>query len=218
VDPPSGLVFKGGTALRLFYYESFRYSADLDFSLVDVGKPDAVDALRQALDRATNDIEFPELALSDDSDTIRYLGPLGRAREIKLDLPDDELVLETTNRNLVDRYPDQEGDLPTVSLYTLEEIAAEKKRCVIQRLVCRDLSDLHRLIVREGIDVETTWPMFEEKARAKNIDPNVFSDRFQARLAQYRRRWENELSDFEPNVLPFEQVERQLRRTLRDYL
>jgi predicted nucleotidyltransferase component of viral defense system len=28
-----GLVFKGGTALRLCYFEDYRYSADLDFSL-----------------------------------------------------------------------------------------------------------------------------------------------------------------------------------------
>ena len=28
-----GMIFKGGTALRLCYVEEFRYSADLDFSL-----------------------------------------------------------------------------------------------------------------------------------------------------------------------------------------
>ena len=30
-----GLVFKGGTALRMCYFEDYRYSADLDFSVVD---------------------------------------------------------------------------------------------------------------------------------------------------------------------------------------
>lgn len=30
-----GLVFKGGTALRLCYFEDYRYSADLDFSVVE---------------------------------------------------------------------------------------------------------------------------------------------------------------------------------------
>jgi predicted nucleotidyltransferase component of viral defense system len=28
-----GLVFKGGTALRLCYFQDYRYSADVDFSL-----------------------------------------------------------------------------------------------------------------------------------------------------------------------------------------
>lgn len=33
LQPPSGLVFKGGTALRLCFYEDYRYSADLPGAL-----------------------------------------------------------------------------------------------------------------------------------------------------------------------------------------
>ena len=32
IDASYGLVFKGGTALRLCYFADYRYSADLDFS------------------------------------------------------------------------------------------------------------------------------------------------------------------------------------------
>ena len=35
VGDKHGLVFKGGTALRLCYFEDYRYSADLDFSVVE---------------------------------------------------------------------------------------------------------------------------------------------------------------------------------------
>lgn len=34
LDIDHGLVFKGGTALRLCYFDDYRYSADLDFSLI----------------------------------------------------------------------------------------------------------------------------------------------------------------------------------------
>jgi hypothetical protein len=34
LDDDTGLVFKGGTALRLCHINDYRYSADLDFSLV----------------------------------------------------------------------------------------------------------------------------------------------------------------------------------------
>jgi predicted nucleotidyltransferase component of viral defense system len=34
-DREDRLVFKGGTALRLCHFEDYRYSADLDFSLID---------------------------------------------------------------------------------------------------------------------------------------------------------------------------------------
>lgn len=35
IQEESGLIFKGGTALRLCYFEDYRYSADLDFSMLD---------------------------------------------------------------------------------------------------------------------------------------------------------------------------------------
>ncbi len=219
LEAPVGLVFKGGTALRLCFYEDYRYSADLDFSLVGLSIPDAVALLRRALEHCAEAIGFPQLALPDgDPLLIRYVGPLGGEREIKLDLAEDELVLETTDGALIRRYSDQVAERSTVPTYALEEVAAEKLRCVIQRLVCRDISDLHRLVVREGVSVEAAWPIFEQKARAKNLDPGRFTESLAAREPRYRRRWEQELSDLEPDVPPFEQVIRQLRRQLRDYL
>ena len=35
LDDQHGLVFKGGTALRLCYFKDYRYSADLDFSVIE---------------------------------------------------------------------------------------------------------------------------------------------------------------------------------------
>jgi predicted nucleotidyltransferase component of viral defense system len=34
-DRAGQMVFKGGTALRLCHFEAYRYSADLDFTLID---------------------------------------------------------------------------------------------------------------------------------------------------------------------------------------
>ena len=219
LEPSAGLVFKGGTALRLCFYEDYRYSADLDFSLVGLNASEAVAPLRRALERCAEAISLPQLALPDaDPLLIHFVGPLGGEREIKLDLADDELVLETTDSALIQRYPDQPQERSALRTYTLGEIAAEKLRCVIQRLLCRDISDLHRLFVREDVDVEVVWPMFEQKARAKNLDPARFSERLSAREPQYRRRWEQELSDLEPDAPPFEEVIRELRRDLRDFL
>jgi uncharacterized protein len=219
LEPSPGLVFKGGTALRLCFYKEYRYSADLDFSLVGLTAAEGVALLRRALERCVGAIGLPRLSLPEPEPLlIEYVGPLGRERTIKLDLADDELVLDTTHGALISRYSDQPGDGSTVTTYTLEEIAAEKLRCVIQRLVCRDISDLHRLFVREGVKVERVWPLFEVKTRAKNLDPRKFSERLSAREPRYKRRWEQELSDLEPAVAPFEEVIRQLRRELREHL
>ncbi len=91
-------------------------------------------------------------------------------------------------------------------------------RCVIQRQLCRDVSDLHRLFVRERVDVEDAWAIFEQKARFKNRDSVEFAERLASREPQYRQRWQEELSDLEPNAPPFDEVIRQLRRGLRDHL
>jgi uncharacterized protein len=219
LEPPPGLVFKGGTALRLCFYEDYRYSADLDFSLVELTVSEGLAVLRRAFEGSVEAIGLPHLSLPEAEPLlIDYVGPLGRERTIKLDVADDELVLDTTHRALISRYSDQSQDRSTLPTYTLEEIAAEKLRCVIQRLLCRDISDLHRLFVREDIEVETVWPMFEEKTRAKNLDPARFSERLSAREPHYKQRWDQELSDLEPDLAPFDEVIRQLRRELRDHL
>jgi uncharacterized protein len=128
-----GLVFKGGTALRLCYFEDYRYSADLDFSLRYGHNLDAtLGCIQTALAGVVSDIGLPYLAIADDGKRIEYEGPLGRRRDLKLDIATDELVEDTTERALLSRYPDQ-ADART-SVYTLREVGAEKLRCVIQRL------------------------------------------------------------------------------------
>jgi predicted nucleotidyltransferase component of viral defense system len=128
-----GLVFKGGTALRLCYFEDYRYSADLDFSLRNGNDLDAaLGCIQTALADVGSDIGFPYLAVADDGMRIEYEGPLRRRRDLKLDIATDELVEETIERALLSRYPDQTD--ASASVYTLGEIGAEKLRCVIQRL------------------------------------------------------------------------------------
>jgi predicted nucleotidyltransferase component of viral defense system len=156
------IVFKGGTALRLCYFEDYRYSADLDFSLIDgFDRPGALEAIRRYSDQA-------------ESDCLAY---------------------------------------------TLEETAAEKLRCVIQRLQCRDLYDIHELLVVRDIDPSFVWPLFERKARHRRLDPGLFPARFEERLPQYEARWTDELSVHVPDEPPqFEKLLRAVRRVLRDAL
>jgi predicted nucleotidyltransferase component of viral defense system len=213
-----GLVFKGGTALRLCYFEDYRYSADLDFSLREGGDLDAaLRCIQTALDGVANEIGFPHLAVADDRKRIEYEGPLGRLRDLKLDVATDELVEDTTIQPLLPRYPDQPE--ANVSVYTLGEIAAEKLRCVIQRVQARDLFDLNELFVVNRLKLQETWPAFERKARHKQIDPAQFSERFETRVPQWRSRWDSEMHEHlggEPDQ--FDAVERAVRRALRPML
>lgn len=132
-DTEGQIAFKGGTALRLCHFDSYRYSADLDFSLLDDMDLDrARPLIAAALDDCRETLGLPALRLTDATPPrIEYVGPLAsKPRTLKLDLADDELVESTARLAIISRYPDQEprGCL----VYTLEEVAAEKLRCVIQ--------------------------------------------------------------------------------------
>jgi predicted nucleotidyltransferase component of viral defense system len=213
-----GLVFKGGTALRLCYFADYRYSADLDFSLLPgVGRERALRSVARALASVTDQIELPYLALANEGKAIEYEGPLGKRRELKLDIATDELVEETTSRTLLPRYHDQIE--AQITVYSLEEIAAEKLRCVIQRLQARDLFDLNELFVVNEIRPEEVWLTFERKARHKGIDPAQFGERFDKRIPDWRTRWDSEMAEHlagDPDR--FETVERAVRRALRSQL
>ena len=85
-----------------------------------------------------------------------------------------------------------------------------------QRLQCRDLFDLWLLFEEAGVDPRDTIEIFHLKAEHRNLDPTRFAVAYRDRLAQYRRRWANELEIHVPGLAPhFEQVERTVSRRLR---
>lgn len=133
---------------------------------------------------------------------------------LKLDLADDEIVIETEHCSLVPRWPDLPADR-AVRVYTLLEIAGEKLRCVLQRLQCRDLFDLH-LLFESNVDPAEAAQVFEAKARHRGLDPATFALRYRDCAIQYQQRWEAELSQHVPGSVPhFNRVERQVARHLR---
>jgi predicted nucleotidyltransferase component of viral defense system len=209
-DAEKRLIFKGGTSLRLLHVEDYRYSADLDYSVIKGTEADGRELIRAALDRPRPDT-IKSLSLDGTSDRIAYVGPLGAARTIKLDLADDELVVNTAERALLKRWT----DLPEVPVaaYTTLEITAEKLRCVLQRLQCRDFLDLDLLLGDE--DLTDAVELFRRKANHKGLDPDGFADKFEKRVKEYEKRWEQELAEYLGEVPHFDEVERNVRRALR---
>jgi predicted nucleotidyltransferase component of viral defense system len=212
-DPRGTMVFKGGTSLRLLHFERYRYSADLDFSVLGASKAQALGLIRAAFKARAG--QLPRLALTDgDPPRVSYRGPLGRERDIKLDLALDEKVVHTERKPLNSGWT----NVPSVSVltYTTLEIAAEKLRCVLQRLQCRDLFDIDFLFENAELDDQALVELFQLKARHRKFDPADFSDRYVARLVDYEKRWDKELSEHVRDAVPsFEALERRLSRRLR---
>jgi predicted nucleotidyltransferase component of viral defense system len=219
------LVFKGGSLLRLCYFDPYRYSADLDFSAIDgLSSAEATGIVVAAIMACRERLELPTLEVSaeaGDTAWVTYVGPLeSRPRNLKLDISDTELVETHARIAVQSRWPDlPEGT--AIEGYTLDEVGAEKLRCIAERLQCRDLYDLHELLDRAHIHALEAWELYLRKSAndvargRRRTAPPDWAAALDRRLDAYRSRWDQELGDYLAVDIPvFGDVERRSRRHL----
>ncbi len=221
-------IFKGGTCLKKCYFETYRFSEDLDFTLTNSDHLNEEFLLATFADIARwiydqSGIEIP-------ADTIRfeiyenprgnissqgrvgYRGPMQRRGDvprIKLDLTDDEiLVLEPVMREVHHPYTDlPEGGINVLS-YGFEEVFAEKIRALAERERPRDLYDVVHLYRREGINPDRALILntLSEKCRFKGIDvPTLEILTNQPEREDLEADWEHMLAHQLPVLPPFQQ-------------
>jgi len=189
--PLSGsFCLKGGTALRLGYFENWRHSVDLDFTLLpDVSRQN----LRSELSGWFEQVEAihgVQMTLRDYHAAngairmrARFIGPLRHPNRLLFDLTLDEPVLLTPERRpvVIDLFP---ALRPRVLMYRLEEIFAEKLRSILQRGKARDYYDVWRLLRQqdETLDLLVSRRLLDQKCRHKGIKTPASSDFFQPTL------------------------------------
>ncbi len=158
-------VFKGGTCLKKCYFETYRFSEDLDFTITDKALLERDFLIAQFRQIAAwlydkTGIEIPADRLRFDVwDTPRgsragegrlyYRGPLaggGDLPRVKLDLTADEtLVTKPVTRPVTHPYSDVPGEGLKALCYSYEEVFGEKVRALGQRTRPRDLYDVVNL-------------------------------------------------------------------------
>jgi len=169
-------IFKGGTCLKKCYFETYRFSEDLDFTLRDAKHLDQA-FLVETFDRIGEwiyeqcGIELPrELRRFEFFKNPRgnpavegrvgYRGPHARAGDaprIKLDLAADEvIVLDPVRRPVHHPYSDRPEEGIQVLCYAYEEVFAEKMRALAERQRPRDLYDVIHLHRRSESRQEAT--------------------------------------------------------------
>jgi predicted nucleotidyltransferase component of viral defense system len=166
--------FKGGTCLKKCYFETYRFSEDLDFTVAGHGHMDQgflLDAFRQVAGWVyeTTGIEIPQETIRFDvyenprgrlsaQGRIGYRGPMqprGDLPRIRLDVTDDELlVLEPVSREVHHPYSDRPDGGLHVLCYSFEELFAEKIRALGERERPRDLYDVVHLYRHDNIRPE----------------------------------------------------------------
>lgn len=163
-------IFKGGTCLKKCYFETYRFSEDLDFTLKDKSHLRAV-FLQPVFGEIgewiheNSGLEFPAKSQSFDiyknprgqmscQGKLSYRGPVsptaGGMPRIKLDLTADErIVLPPVKVPVFHPYSDHPAGGISVLAYGYEEVFAEKVRALAERTRPRDLYDVINLYRHE---------------------------------------------------------------------
>ena len=148
-------IFKGGTCLRKCYYETFRFSEDLDFTVIE-GGPDEPDDLQRIFGeiaewllrgiRNRADPRRPVIPTTDGTDEAnppprdesptKGPNPQPTSPKVKLDITTDELLVERPElRPIGHQYSDAPLPVEAVLCYSLTELFGEKLRALAER--CR---------------------------------------------------------------------------------
>ena len=206
-------VFKGGTCLKKCYIETYRFSEDLDFTVLENGpiEPEEVlEAISRVLDRVNQEsgIDFTARepvcrsrpsGLSVEG-RIYYRGPRNTPMpaRIKLDLTKDELVARPpVLRPISHDYPDSVPSPAQVRCYSFEEVFAEKLRAMAERSRPRDLYDIVNLFRRPEFRQHGSLVLdvLGEKCQAKDIPvPSAESIRESPMFPELESEWGNMLA------------------------
>jgi predicted nucleotidyltransferase component of viral defense system len=217
--------FKGGTCLKKCYFETYRFSEDLDFTLSDVSHLDA-DFLKRAFSEVSDKL-YEDVGLQIPAEQLRfdvyrnsrgglscegrlyYEGPLQRARSlprIKLDLTVDEvLVLPAVNRPVGHPYSDLPDGGISARCYAYEEVFGEKVRALGERTRPRDLYDVVNLFRHDEFrpDAATVLGVLRKKCAFKGIAVPTF-ETIIAAVDELVADWANMLGHQLPRLPPFE--------------
>jgi predicted nucleotidyltransferase component of viral defense system len=220
-------VFKGGTCLKKCFFETYRFSEDLDFTLTDPAHLD--DAFLRKLFQEIGEWVYEQTGLilppearkfevytnprggTSAEGRVGYRGPLARvgdAPRIKLDLTDHErLVLPIDRRNVHHPYSDLPPQGIQVSTYCFEEVFAEKVRALAERLRPRDLYDVVHLYRRKELnpDLPQLMHALREKCDFKKIDvPDFASIQASPLTVELQVSWAQMLAHQLPELPPFD--------------
>ena len=220
------IVFKGGTVLKKIYFEDYRFSEDLDFTLLknEITNEQIFEWFKEVFEYVKDEANIP-LAIIDNNEHedgginfyISYTGPLGgqgNNKRVKVDISRSEkLEYAPIMKDVIVGY----SDLATHQLlcYSLEEVLVEKMRTVMQRMQARDFYDIWFLLVQHEMDAAFHMKEFGKKCASKNLKHSDFPEKLAERLPQYKGRWKSSMSEQIKDLPDFDQVEREVQRHLK---
>ena len=222
----NALAFKGGTVLKKAYFEGYRFSEDLDFTLIDKTVTNeqiftAFNNLFEFIKEASNiDMQItPQKWTIHESGSpqfyINYVaslqGSMG-SRDLKIDITRNE-ILETKieNKTIFSVYSDLEENF-NLQCYSLAEVLIEKMTALMGRTEPRDLYDFWYLTEIAQLDISEHLFEFQNKAQNKKQDPKMFMEKVMSKETAFKRDWEKKLVSQIHDLPKYEEVFREAKR------
>lgn len=216
------LIFKGGTCLKKCYFENYRFSEDLDFTLTKDDFQITDEMIQKICDEITDKtgILFQNVKVEPCFWNDRLVGyksnipfwganhkrnqPPGPSirwqTKIKVEIICYEMLIQNPiNRPIYSGYSDKYlFNNICVPCYSLQEIISEKFRSLLQRSypAPRDYYDLWYLMIYKKLEpIEAILPLFKKKIEYKQVAFNNYTDFFDPeQIKKVNKAWNNSLS------------------------
>lgn len=214
--------FKGGTSLKKCYLETYRFSEDLDFTVLP-GGPIRAEELSPILQRVLERVhqqsgivftDRPPLFKTHESGNytqgrVYYRGPRNTpgVASLILDLSASEKVARpTVLQEISHAYPDKLPMPGTVRCYSFDEVFAEKIRAMGERSRPRDLYDIINLFRRDDLrsQPDVIRQVLIEKCESKGVPVPTFAAlESSEHRADLENEWGNMLAHQLQELPPF---------------
>ena len=218
--------FKGGTVLKKAYFPKYRFSEDLDFSLIE--KAVIVDDIGREFESIFELIYEDsriKLSLKNQHEHvtgsvnfyISYVGPLGGTKDVKVDITKGEqFSYALEERTIFREYSDLQEEY-SLNCYSLSEIVVEKMVALMGRTIARDLYDIWYLFDAEKLDIVDHLFGFKDKAIYKGHDPSMFTEKVSKKYNSLKGQWVKSLNRQIHELPDFDDVWREFNKHLRKF-
>ena len=213
------MALKGGTGLRKVYFKDYRFSDDLDFTLLeDIGERVLTNRINYAIQKAKDEsgINFTGINSFVKSNTgYKYKAGfvMSQSMHIQLDITtfdNEKVVLPVVQKEINHIFSDNfYGDIKS---YDIREILAEKIRSIFQRGFPRDLYDVWYLL-ENGVKVDKA--LIDEKFNFKGIRVDI--QQIESEREKIHSAWHASLEGVLSNVPDFNIVFEQVLDELKKY-
>lgn len=221
------LVFKGGTVLKKAYFPDYRFSEDIDFTLLDnrITNDQLLEEFTKVYELLKKDanigISFKESNTHISGSIgfyLNYVGPLQGnlgSRDVKLDITRGEILeFAEQDQSIFKLYSDMPDEF-SLKCYSLPEVLIEKMAALMARTEPRDLYDFWYLNEIGGIHTKDYVAEFERKAANKGQDPKNFEKKVLEKEKTLEQGWKKKLEGQIYDLPRFTEVFRQVKRHLK---